>query len=215
MKKLFLFAVLTVLGLNFGNAQFRFGVEAGVNICHTYETNINKVGFNAGVIIDYSFNKHWYLNTSPKLSSKPCGEDFENGEWANDPSNYHYRSTYTPYFFNLPVRAGFVFNPAKNFALSIEIGPMIGIGLWGRGNERISSFKDQDIYRSSNVFNKNKWPYYSSSRFEYGVSSRIGLEVKSHYTVGLEYDLTHNNGEMGNMSGKSFGTFSINIGYKF
>lgn len=68
---------------------------------------------------------------------------------------------------------------------------MIGVGLFGNGKYKYTSANqpaDNTSYDSSTIFGNNG-ANYASSRFEYGLSTRIGTELFGHYRINLGYDL--------------------------
>lgn len=193
------------------SAQLRWGVEAGVNISHALETSKTKAGFNVGATADYSFTSHWFMEMAVKLSSQPCGDKYENRftNTSDENAPYGYSSDYTPYYLAIPLRAGYKFTLRPDATISLSAGPMVGIGMFGKGNISMNG----RTAKTNGIFNTANEACFSSSRFEYGADIRLGLELKNHYTVGLGYNILHiagNKTAVDNMN-----IFAINIGYKF
>lgn len=197
-------------------AQIQWGVETGVNISHGLDTSKTKAGFNVGGTAEYSFTSHWFMEAALKLSSQPCGNKDEN-VFANPSSSnatYGYSSDFTPYYLTLPVRAGYKLSLRPNATLSLSAGPAIGVGLFGKG--KISTIDNGQTLSSINtnsIFSNGSNACFSSSRFEYGASIRLGLELKKHYTLGAEYNIFHIAGDKSAID--NINIYSINIGYKF
>lgn len=199
--------LLTIMSAITAPAQVRLGVEAGLNVSHAFETTENKAGFNVGVIGDFSFNRNWAIDSELKLSSQPCGNKYSfliNNEFA-----YSVSESYTPYYITLPVRAKYTFGLSPMVKMSVAVGPMIGVGLFGKSQ----NFRDGIEYKSSNVFNASKWEYMSDSRFEYGANAKVGFEFLQNYLVSAEYSLLHIDGNLTAVD--NMGIFSINLGYRF
>lgn len=187
-------------------AQIKLGVEAGVNVSHALETAKTKAGFNVGITADYTFANNWLLETALKLSSQPCGDDSAtDGEWM-----YQNSSSYTPYYLTLPVRGGYKFSLNDNISLSVSAGPMIGLGLFGKGKTVAQKGIE---FKSNNVFDSKSDCYISDSRFEYGANIRAALQLKNHYTLAFEYSILHLAGSRKAIDNMNL--FSINLGYKF
>lgn len=218
MKLKILIAAIAVSGMT-ATAQVRVGAEAGVNVSHGYDMSETKAGFNVGVTGEYSFTKNWFIDAALKLSSQPCADKytfgFENGSAG---ATMNVDASYTPYYLTLPVRIGYGFRIADDMRLSVAAGPMIGMGLFGRGKvstatSGASGAISHDEYKITNPFDSNKPYSLASSRFEYGADIKVALEMKRHYTVGLDYSILHISGN--SKAVDNMGVFSVNIGYKF
>lgn len=198
-----------------GSAQLRWGVEAGANISHALETSKTKAGFNAGATAEYSFNNHWFMDASLKLSSQPCGDKSDNvfiNPWEE--AAYGFNSSYTPYYLTLPVRAGYKFAVSSDVTASLAVGPAIGVGLSGKSSINFTGFSEPvegvDTHR---IFSSKSAGCFSSSRMEYGLNVKLCLEFKKHYTLGAEYSIYHIPGNISAVD--NINLFSINAGYKF
>lgn len=198
-----------------GSAQVRWGVEAGVNISHALETSKTKAGFNAGATAEYSFNNHWFMDAALKLSSQPCGDKYDN-IFINqsDAATYGFDSNYTPYYLTLPVRAGYKLAVGSDAVISLAAGPAIGVGLFGKTSMTFNGLSEHarkvDTHR---IYSSKSAGRFSSSRMEYGINVRLGVELKKHYTLGAEYSLFHIPGKITAVDNVNL--FSINVGYKF
>lgn len=206
-------------------AQGRFGVEAGLNVSHGFETAKTKAGFNIGVTGEYGFHKHWFVDASLKLSSQPTGDDYAWAYSNNKPvpdqylngSSFRRITDYTPYYLALPVRIGYRMALSSKAKVSLSVGPMIGLGLMGKGSVRTipldASGQKETFNKTNNVFNCNDAACFSSSRFEYGADAKLAVEFMSHYCLGLNYSLIHIAGDKTAVD--NVGVFSVNVGYKF
>lgn len=221
MKSRFAVMAIALLCATSSFGQMRWGVEAGVNFSHGYDTDKSKVGFNVGATGEYSINTNWFLDASLKLSSQPCGFSSLWGEYQDGTNDYvspDHKDTgnFTPYYLTLPVRAGYKFNISNNTKLSFAVGPMIGVGLFGKGNiksENLSTKSTAVDTKTNSIFSTTEAACFASSRLEYGANVKAALEFNSHYTVGVEYSIMHIPGTYKVV--KNIGTASLNIGYKF
>ena len=192
------------------SAQPRWGIEAGANVSHAFSTTKTKVGFNVGAIGAYSFTPHWALEAALKLSSQPCGNLAISGLSTQSDKDY------TPVYLTLPVRAAYSAHISRSVRLSVGAGPMIGVGLFGRGswNYEVNSFPNIKMEsRSHQIFNPHTVECFSSSRFEYGANVRVGLEFMRHYTLSVDYSLLHIPGKYTAVD--NMGIVGINLGYIF
>lgn len=207
-------------------AQLRWGVEAGVNVSHAFERTETKVGFNLGATGEYAFAKHWFADAALKLSSQPCGDrSWLGGNYYDTPNSapeYYVERDYTPYYLTLPVRVGYSFDASSKVKLSVAAGPIIGLGLWGKGHAKQVSYVTAEQpgkpvithdSRLDNIFKKDVFFGYSTSRFEYGANLRITATIADHYRIGAEYTILHIPGL--DKSVDNVNIYSINIGYVF
>ena len=206
-------------------AQLRWGVEAGVNVSHAFERTETKVGFNLGATGEYAFAKHWFADAALKLSSQPCGDrSWLGGNYYDTPNSapeYYVERDYTPYYLTLPVRVGYSFGASSNVKLSVAAGPIIGLGLWGKGHAKQVSYVTAEqpgkpvVTYDGKLGNISKdVPYgYATSRFEYGANLRIVATIADHYRIGAEYSILHIPGL--DKSVDNVNIYSINIGYVF
>ncbi len=223
MKKLIISISIVLIGAITANARMRWGMETGLNTVSGFDTNKTRIGFNVGATAEYSLNPHWFMSTSLKLSSQPCGFD---SSWDNyaTPSDdylsprYNDKGAYTPYYLVLPIRVGYGLALNSNTRLSFAIGPSLGIGLFGNGqiitfdhSKNSNSVKAK--YRIDNVFNSSDKGCLSNSRFEFGGNVRVELELRQHYTIGLDYDIKHLTGDYKALA--NIGILSLNLGYRF
>lgn len=216
MRKLIIALVCCMVSaMSYG--QMRWGVEAGVNVSHALETNKTKAGFNVGARGEYSLSSLLYLDAALKLSSQPCGYDYTSYFYDQPENGFRNIANFTPYYLTLPVRIGLNFKLSENIKTYIAAGPMIGVGLFGKGNtERnpnISSLGVGDRAKLDNIFKNSQDGCFSTSRFEYGANINLGLEFKSHYRLGFEYSILHIPGEFKSVDNMNI--YSINLGYVF
>lgn len=220
-NRILIVTILSVLSAVNMQAQMRWGVEAGVNTVMGADLDKKHVGFNVGATAEYSISSHWLAEATLKLSSQPCGKTIR---WDNYNATGDYVSprfqditSYNPYYLALPIRIGYRLNIAENAKVIFAAGPSIGIGLWGKG-----SFESYDMSsgaellteeKTTNIFDASEIGYLSSSRFEYGASIKVGVELKRHFAISAEYDFKHISGQYKTLN--NLDILSINFGYKF
>lgn len=219
MKKVIIAIVCCMVSvMSYG--QLRWGIEAGANISHALETNKTKAGFNIGARADYSLSSLLYLDATLKLSSQPCGYDNTNYYVDKPESGSRVVANFTPYYLTLPVRIGLNFKLNKYLKTYVAAGPMIGVGLFGKGDTKhyanVSSSGEGTLTGSAkldNVFKNTFDGCFSTSRFEYGANINLGLEFMSHYRLGFEYSIIHIPGDVNAVDNMNI--YSISLGYVF
>lgn len=219
-KKIKLLVILSLACLS-GAAQVRWGVEAGVNVSHGFETSKTMTGFNVGATTSYDFNSRWMAEAALKIGSQPCGDKYIGG-YANPSLQTKSDRTihdteYKPYYLTLPIRIGYRLQLTKDIDLLIGAGPTIGLGLFGKGTVRDIPQSETPTpittYKSNNLFNSNSEVLFSASRFEYGANAKIAFELSRHYDIGINYSLMHITGDKAAID--NVGILSIDIGYRF
>lgn len=194
--------------------QMRWGVEAGLNLSHGFDTSETKAGFNAGVTGEYAFSEHWFADAALKLSSQPSADKYTihyGAEPGGQSQASGVENSFTPYYLTLPVRIGCGFGLSDRVRLTVAAGPAIGVGLFGTGKVTLShNSQVTSIDKFNNVFSGGKGSW---SRFEYGFNVRAAVELCKNYKIGLEYSLMHLSGNVRPVD--NVGIFSVNLGYKF
>lgn len=144
-----LVAVFCMFGL-FANAQLNYynnnyyyeqnrkvtvGVKAGINISDFTdfsEESANKVGFNAGITVDYAINRNLYLSSGLEFFNRKMKYDYEDNnktttELFNIPDG-----VIKAMYLQVPLHIGYKFELSRDFNISIHGGPYVAYGVGGR-----------------------------------------------------------------------------------
>lgn len=167
-----LLAVALLVGISI-NAQvgpISFGVKAGMNLSNMHESDGGgngdaKVGFNAGVTLDYAFASDVYLMTGLEYSLKGTKQD-------NLKLNLSY--------LQLPVHVGYKLTVAPGTKIVFHVGPYIGYavdGKWKIGGISVDAFGDEMKAQGASLL----------KRFDFGVGLGAGVEF-GKIGIGLGYD---------------------------
>lgn len=171
---------------------FTFGARIGVNTTNrtlgsdalpdAYHNESWGTGFDAGFTVD--------LNIRDYISIQP-GFFFEtrSGSYVmmgyqsdlfgtNDDSEIAQAGKRSSYNFTIPVMAIFHFNLADNLRWNVELGPYVAFVL-------DSSLKNKRFI----VDGTSETPLFSqkASSFDFGIKMGTGLELFSHYYLGVHY----------------------------
>lgn len=183
------------------NAQYNpitFGVKAGMNI-----SNVNgdvsgtdaKIGFNAGVTLDYGFTSNIYLLTGLELTTKGFKVDD-----ADASANLMY--------LQLPVHVGYKLPVTDGTNIVFRAGPYVAYGIAGK--TKVVDPDDGQKYKENSFGDKGAF-----KRFDFGLGFGVGAEFgKINAGVGCDFGLlniadTSGGGKIRNMN------VSISVGYKF
>ena len=150
--------------------DFRPGVLAGLNL-NAPSNMESRYGFRMGVKGELTFPKvvkGLYAESGLAISSLP---------WKSEKHIYPKtgivsQTKATPYYLNIPLRAGFKWNCGRIAKFFVNAGPYLNIGLFG-------NIKDIHGY----------FDYVGSDHIvDWGLGFGTGIEVASHYQVSLGYE---------------------------
>lgn len=186
-----LVAIALLIGVNtYAQDQpITFGVKAGVNLSNLsgdVDGTDAKIGFNAGVTLDYGFTPDVYLLTGLQLTTK----GFKAGSGDN-------KFTSNLMYLQLPVHVGYKLTVAEATKIVFHAGPYAAYGIGGK-TEGVKSFQD-GAYK----------------KFDFGVGLGVGAEFgKIGVDLGYDFGLanivdTEGDGKVRNMNAY------LTLGYKF
>jgi hypothetical protein len=195
------------------------GVKAGLNLSTIHSKNKNsninlKPGFHLGVTAELPIDEIFTFNPELLLSSKgyiynPKAEDIGGGQTID------LKEKANIYYLEIPLLAKTTFKIGKN-KIYFNLGPYVSIGLFGN---IVSESKSSIDFANGSSKTKISWGgenYPSYNRFDYGIASGGGIEIKA-FRIGLSYDLglaqtipnTMNDNKITNQ------VIGISVGYKF
>ena len=166
--------------------EFRPGVLAGLNL--NVPSNMeSRYGFRMGVKGELALPtvaNGLYAESGLILSSLP---------WKSEKHIYPKigivsQTKATPYYLNIPLRAGFKWNCGRIAKFFVNAGPYLNIGLFGNIKEI-----QRDVYNEplpwSNDDPSGYFDYVGSDHIvDWGLGFGTGIEVASHYQVSLGYE---------------------------
>ena len=158
---------------------------AGMNFSTINRDGIGfRHGFHAGMRMTFevpSVTQGFYINTAALLSLEGYKTD---------------SISYSPFFINIPVHAGYKYEIDNPFAMFIECGPYFGIGAFGKAAGK-NVFSDEVGY----------------NRFNFGVGFRGGFVFYRKYSVSLGGDFGFL--KMNKDSRSKPRNIYLSLGYKF
>lgn len=179
------------------------GVRAGVNFSNfngDLDDYDSKVGFNAGLAVDFCLTNSFYVNSGLFYTLKGAKLE-EDGE----------EETITAGFLEIPVYASYRINFGEESQLQVFTGPYIGYGINGK-----VKYKSEDGKADFDLFGTGD-DKAGFKRFEFGWGVGAAYTFSKIY-VGLQYQTGLNNlldkkeWEKGEAN---FSNFSISVGYNF
>ncbi|MDR0823739.1 MAG: PorT family protein [Prevotella sp.] len=193
-----LIAIALLMGVN-ASAQtpITFGIKAGVNLSNLTGDSDGtkaKIGFNAGVTVDFGIAQDVYLLTGLEYSLKGAKLSDE-GETMKLGLSY----------IQLPIHVGYKLAVAEGTNIVFHAGPYLGYlagGNWSYDGASIGIFSD-----AGEAISKFK-------RFDFGVGLGVGAEFgKIGVGLGWDFGLAKIMDEA-NVSVKNSNAY-LTVGYKF
>lgn len=187
--------LLSTTNINAQEKKTTFGIKAGLNICNigsdegNYDNTKSKVGFLAGITLDYAFTPQWYLLTGLEYTSKGVIVELS-------PSN----QTVTAAYAQLPIQAGYKFSFKEDMAVLFHTGAYVAYGLHGQikqGSGKQDTFGD-----------------YTLKRFDGGVIVGAAFEYKQ-FRFGLGGEIGVVNIMQDNNDDATTRNMTLTVGYRF
>ncbi len=181
------------VGLNIANASMEEGN-------YSYSPD-SKVGFNAGVAVEFPIVRSFYVNTGLFYTTKGC-KIKEDGD----------ETTANLGYLSLPLYASYRLNFAEQSQLQVNVGPYFAYGVNGKIKEK----EDGDEYKYDAFGNDDDQG--GLKRFDCGLGFGLGYTFNRIY-LGIEYQLGLTNiadkKTWGDDTTFKTRNFSISVGYNF
>jgi hypothetical protein len=224
------------------NAQIKFGFKAGATFAKLKPSSTSGMvtdynilaGFQGGTFTEIPLGN--YFSVQPELLFSTKGAISKTETSYPVPSNTGYteyqislKATFTPMYLDFPIHLKVNFASISSDKLTISFGPVFSYGLGGKA--KISgSMNGTKIMGEAYLF-KNEKPVIKDEygnnlsveaeatailkRFDIGVSGFVSYEIKSHYLIGISYQIGLK--DIGNNSDEELRNrcLSITMGYKF
>lgn len=202
MKKIFIFVIISILGIGTSFAQKTFGeLVLGMNLSDMTYFKKN-TGFHAGFRGTYSFTKEYngvYVNTGLILSLK--GANIGGGPYIN---NYN-KADFKSYYLDIPIHIGYKYGFNDETAIFCEFGPYFGMGLFGDCDVNFDGVKI-----SGGTFDEG-----GVKRFDVGFGCRAGIEIIKRIPISIGYDIGIINIAEDSETSIKNSNITISTGYKF
>lgn len=198
MKRIYLFIVMVILGLNVHAQDNGFGVRAGVNIASM--TNYNsKVGFHVGGMYRLQLLSDMPLFFEPGLELQ-----FKGGKLTQSGAS----NTLNLVYVEVPAMIAYRFRINDKWAIQPAVGPFFSFGVSGTVKQ---SYMGQN--QSADLFGSNG----GLKRGDVGLKIALGALISRVY-FGIGYDLSFINMPKNYTKGDQKlrnGSFYISAGYNF
>lgn len=197
MKKSILVVLCTLLSsVAFAQNEIYWNVKAGMNISNftSGADTKAKIGFRAGVGMEYDFDEMWSLQPSLLFTTKGTKID---GNLLDQTINAMY--------LELPIMAGLRFMVGDRSSILITAGPYIAYGIAGKTTIKLDGAREEKV----NTFGDGR-----AKRFDVGLGVGVAYEfgpmfVSADGQFGLTKVMDYGNSSPKNLN------FAIGLGYKF
>ena len=167
------------------NAQspLTFGVKGGITISdysNDIKNNGRKIGYNAGVTVDYQFSRYFYILSGLEVATK--GSKIKD-LYPSDEAFSKIKEKYDPIYLQIPLHAGYTLRAAEDAAILFHGGPYLSYGVGGditveKYSNEGRARETYDAFGSKGVLN----------RWDFGIGLGIGFEHKG-IAINFGYDL--------------------------
>lgn len=188
-KKLYVLILATVLTASYAQAQFSYGVRAGLNISTVVEEdNIDrsvyyyydvetkfKKGFHIGAVGEYEINKSFAVQPAILFTTLGWKRDINASFFSGFSEGYEENQTIYFNYFQIPVNALYKSGRGKTKFL-LQAGPYLGYALNGKIKKKIDVgfFADDEEEKLEFGSNDDEW-----NRIDYGFGLGVGLQFNN------------------------------------
>jgi opacity protein-like surface antigen len=195
MKKGLIFVLFALVSI-VSYSQISWNAKVGMNMSNITDSEMDmKIGFQAGVGMEYAFSDMWSIRPSLMFTTKGAKLSEEGVD-----------VTYNPMYLELPVMAAASFAIADDQNIVVKAGPYFAFGIAGKAkfsadgeSEKIDLFGDGEDQMGMKRFDAGGVGVaYEISKFFVDLTGEFGLTK-----------VAGGDGSPKNMN------FSIGVGYKF
>lgn len=191
------------------------GVRVGINTSNMSDTEAGKsfsldawgTGFDAGVVADLHLRDFFSLQPGLFFESRSGSFSYfpEPLMPAPNPTEQYGHSRHT--LLKVPVTFQLRMHPAEQLVWSADLGPVFNFGLGGHRWYKLPSEQaPSPEYRTN---------YYDEfNRFMMGMKFGTGLQIASHYYVGVHYECSLRSARKASMGGHDK-AWTFTLGYDF
>ncbi len=171
-------AVMTITASAKVEQGFRTGFRVNGGLSNVVSDGAKMTfGYGLGLVAEYNFNSSLFLQSGIGIENIAHKEDLIDG-------------TFNTLYAQLPIHIGYRFDSGDATSLFLQIGPTLGVGLYGSDND----FDYFDLVK----------------KFDLGVGGRVGVEFSNfQISVGANY------GVLEVIDGLGGHNLSINLGLAY
>ena len=192
MKRVVFIIVAAVLAANSVQAQFTFGVRAGLNLTN-FSLKINekkrdgdlgpkfKQGFQIGVVGELALSDNFAIQPGLLVATQGCKYKYSSGTGS---LKSEYKATTNLNYLQIPINAQYKLD-VGNMKLLLLAGPYFGFGLSGKAKWEAKYGSESDSGDEKAKFGKNRGEI---KPLDFGLGLGAGLQF-GNIQAGLGYNL--------------------------
>lgn len=182
--------------VTFAQGEIFWNVKAGMNISNftSGDNTKAKIGFRAGVGMEYAFTEMWSLQPSLLFTTKGTKVDAPLLDM-----------TINAMYLELPVNAAARFRIGDYSSIVVSAGPYIAYGVGGKTTSKLEDAREEKV----NTFRDN-----GAKRFDFGLGTGVAYEFGQIFiSADAQFGLLKVM-DLGTDSPKNL-NFAIGLGYRF
>lgn len=186
-------------------------VRAGMNFSNftgDIDDLDSRIGFNAGVVVDFPLMQSLYLQSGLFVTQKGAKYEEDGDEMK-----------FNPLYIQIPVLASYRYNFSDATQLQVNFGPYLAYGISGKYKVEV-----EDMGKGEIDFFGDDDDQFGGKRFEVGLQVGAGVTINKFY-IGCAYEFgltnafdnkwdTDEDDDPISIKGKN-SNFMINVGYNF
>lgn len=176
--------------------SLNFSIRAGVNVSNStwnVETDFinkkGKIGFQGGIMIEYSLSNPFDLHTGLFLTTKGAKLKIEDNMVGGTGGTVYRDRTLNQMYLEMPVFAVYKMYMSNSTCVYFNLGPYIAYGIGGKNKEKITGNTQIEETTEEDTFGKSENSTYGNlKKFDFGIGGGVGMEV-GRIIIGLSCEL--------------------------
>ena len=224
MKKVIFVLAAVVLTMGYAQAQFTFGVRAGLNLTNISEKYDGekpsedergkfKPGFQVGVVGEYAISDAFAIQPGIVFATQGARVKYSD-TWAGEKEEF--KASLTLNYIQVPINAQYKLD-LGGAKLLLQAGPYLGLGIGGKAKieETYGGETKKDDYKIKfGSGTPDEDTTYVDNAFDFGLGIGAGLQF-SNIQVGLGYNLGLANMTDEDKSSSKNNGFALTVTYLF
>lgn len=176
------------------NFSIRVGVNASNSTWNVKSDFVNKkakIGFQGGVMIEYSFPTPFELQTGLFLVTKGAKLKIEDNVVGGTGGAFYRNQTLNQMYLEMPIFAVYKMYISNSTCVYFNLGPYAAYGIGGKNKEKITGNTQAPEAPDEDTFGKSGgYTYGNLKKFDFGIGGGVGVEVdRIIIGVGCEFGL--------------------------
>ncbi len=162
------------------NISIRAGVNASSstwNFDSDYINKKGKIGFQGGVMLEYSFLSPFDLQTGLFFTTKGARLKTEEQITGGTVSTIYKNQTLNQMYLEMPIFAVYKMYLSNSTCVYFNLGPYIAYGIGGKNKEEIIEGTQKEETTEDTFGESDGLTYGNLKKFDFGIGGGVGMEV--------------------------------------